>query len=242
MVKHFIKKIFVISISLLFIVFSFNACHQDVVVPDIDDGSGSDNEDNNINIQSYIIIKGNPDIINDCTPELAIFTEKENIIAMAFSGNAEDWSEWKDYSESYNQFNIASGFYGTTMESGTKTVYVRFKNANGTIFPQDFQESFSCSFEYIIQELYSIKIDPAVAEIKVGEKQDFMLRGYDLNLNEVPLDGGKVEWTKSCDVGELNPTIGLQTTYISPEMPGVRNISAHYGSLRTGVKIYILQD
>jgi len=188
------------------------------------------------------MVKGNPDIIKDCTPELDVFIEKANIISMSFSGNGKDWSEWVDYSKSYDQFNIASGFNGTTMESGNKTVYVRFKDTNGTIFPKDFQESVCCTFEYEMQKLYSIKIDPAEVEIKAGESREFMVKGFDLDLNEVPLDGEKVKWTKSCGVGELNPTEGVQTTYTTPENLGARDISAHYGSLGTGAKIYILQE
>lgn len=237
MMKHFLKNILLINICLLTI-FTFNSCHQLA----IDNGSVPDNDNNNINIYSYLMVKGNPDIIKDCTPELDVFIEKANIISMSFSGNGKDWSEWVDYSKSYDQFNIASGFNGTTMESGNKTVYVRFKDTNGTIFPKDFQESVCCTFEYEMQKLYSIKIDPAEVEIKAGESREFMVKGFDLDLNEVPLDGEKVKWTKSCGVGELNPTEGVQTTYTTPENLGARDISAHYGSLGTGAKIYILQE
>ncbi len=79
---------------------------------------------------------------------------------MSSSGNGEDWSEWVDYSQSYNKFNIASGLNGTTMESGSKTVYVRFKDKTGNIFQIDFQDSICCHFEYELQPLFPLEIEP----------------------------------------------------------------------------------
>jgi len=97
--KNIIERIFIINICLFNILF-FTACnHQDIISPNIDNGNSEYNEDNNISLESCLIIKGNPDIVKDCTPELTIFTEKENIVSMSFSGNAKDWSEWVDYSE-----------------------------------------------------------------------------------------------------------------------------------------------
>jgi hypothetical protein len=226
--------IFLFLIILLF----FSACQDNSIIPNIEE----DNE-NNITINAYIIIKGNTDVIKDCTPEFSIFTEKEDIVSMSFSGNGENWSEWVDYNQYYDQFNIASGLYGTKMESGAKTVYIRFKDTNGVIFPQNFQETVYCEFEYEMQELFSIRIEPREAEVKLGGMQDFVVKGYDLFAeNEVPLDGNKIEWSKPCAVGKLTPVSGLKTTYTAPEIIGTWNISAHYGSLGTGAKVHVLRE
>lgn len=226
-------------ISLFFIIMLFlNACHSHFVIPGLED----DNE-NSINTIDYIIIKGNTDITKDCTPEFSIFTEKTNIASMSFSGNGKDWSEWVAYSENYDQFNIANGLYGTDMESGIKTIYVRLKDMNGVIYPQNFQENICCDFKYEIQELFSIRIEPREAEVKPGGMQPFIVKGYDLFAeNEVPIDGKKIEWGKPCAVGKLTPILGLKTTYTAPEIIGTWNISVHYGSLGTGAKVYVIKE
>jgi len=129
------------------------------------------------------------------------------------------------------------------MESGIKTIYVRFKDINGVIYPQNLQEPICCEFEYEMQELFSISIEPNEIEIKQGGSHTFVVKGYNLfSKNEVPLDGKKIEWSKPCGTGDLNPTIGLRTTYTASEIIGPRNITAHYGSLGTGAKVYVIQE
>lgn len=51
---------------------------------------------------------------------------------MKFSNNGSNWTEYTDtaYATSYNGWNMISGYGGTTSE-GTKTVYVKFKDAVG---------------------------------------------------------------------------------------------------------------
>ena len=144
MIEHLAKKIIYIFICFFFI-FSINACNQSVIIPNINNDNEGVGiiEDNNIAIHSYLMVKGNYDIIKDCTPELAIFTEKEDVISMSFSGNSEEWSEWVGYIDNYNHFNIASGLYGTSRESGLKTVYVRFRDIEDNIFPEKHQEASS---------------------------------------------------------------------------------------------------
>ena len=228
-------KLFLIFLFVMILLF-FSACQDNIIIP-------NPIIDNNTQKSFYLSIKEKGDIITDCTPEFEITCEEESVSAMSFSGNGEDWSEWVDYSENYDQFNIANGLYGTKMESGAKTVYIRFKDTNDDIFPQDFQEPVCCEFEYEMQELFSISIEPNEIEIKQGGSHTFVVKGYDLfSKNEVPLDGEKVEWTKPCGVGRLVPTTGLKTTYTAPETPGTRNISAHYGSLGTGAKVYVIQE
>jgi len=234
----------VLIFTIIFISFFLNACHLGIVpTSEADEENGGSGEsDNNISIHSYLMIRGNSSPIIDCTPELVIYTEKEDIVSMSFSGNNTDWSQWVDYSEVYDQFNIASGFDGTNMDSGFKTLYVRFKDTTGTIYPQDLQSPICCDLEYEMQELFSIIIEPGEAEVRPGGSVEFSVHGYDLKLNEVPLNGDKIIWTKYCDVGKLEPVKGLKTTYIAPEIPGLRNISAHYGSLGTGAKIKVSQQ
>jgi hypothetical protein len=230
-------KLFLIFLFVLILLF-FNACHNHSIIPGIDG-----NEENSFTTNDYIMIKGNNGVIKDCTPEFSIFTEKENIILMSFSGNNIDWSDWVDYSENFDQFNIANGLYGTNMESGIKTMYVRFKDMNGVIFPQGFQEPVCCEFEYEIQELFSIRIEPREAEVKQGGMLDFEVKGYDhFAENEVPIDGNKIEWSKPCAVGKLSHISGLKTTYTAPEIIGTWNISAHYGTLGTGAKVYVINE
>jgi len=91
-------------------------------------------------------------------------------------------------------------------------------------------------------ELFSIKISPQEVTISVGGSCLFTLHGYDLKLNEVPLESSKVIWTKCCGVGELSPTIGLSTTYTAPSVSGKRNITAQYNNLKTGAVIIVVKD
>jgi hypothetical protein len=234
-IKKISNMIFICLIASFFLI----SCQWESTAPEI----GFDDNENEVNdtigIYSYIMIKGNHNIIKDCTPEFIIFTERENACFMSFSGDGNEWSEWIDYSRNYENFNIANGFNGTTIESGTKTIYIRFQDNEGDIFPKESHDPIYCSFEYEIQELFSIRIEPYEVEVSLGGSKEFTLRGYDVFMNEVPLDVNKIYWTKGCGAGELIPSVGMKTTYFSPKMPGVRNITAHYGSLSTGAIIYI---
>jgi hypothetical protein len=230
-------KLFLIFLFIMMLLF-FSACQSNFAIPSIDE-----NNETSINTNDYIMIKGNNGVIKDCTPEFSIFTEKLNIVSMSFSGNNINWSDWVDYNENYDQFNIANGLYGTEMESGIKTIFVRFKDINGVIFPQNFQEPVCCEFEYVMQELFSIRIEPCEVEVKPGGVQDFVVKGYDhFAENEVPIDGNKIEWSKPCAVGKLTPISGLKTIYTAPEIIGCWNISANYGTLGTGAKVHVLEE
>lgn len=233
------KKITIFLISFVFIFFISACTDSNIVLPVPEPGN---EEESSINIESFIMVKGNPEKVIDCTPELVIFTEKENVEEMSFSGNGEEWSEWVDYKQSYSDFNIASGLNGTEIESGDKIIYVRFRDEDGKVFPADNQISVCCNFKYEMQELFVIIIEPKEAKVKPGGSVKFSIHGYDLKFNEVPLYEDNISWTKGCDVGKLEPLNGLMTTYTAPEIPGLRNISAHYGSLGTGAKIFISQE
>ena len=238
------KKIQIIEKYFLFFLIVLNilipsSCQKDIINT-FGDINSIDNNSSIIHFDAFINIKGEIYTIKDCTPEFIIFNDNKNIISMSFSGNNKNWSEWVDFSEKYDQFNIANGFNGTEMESGIKKVYVKFKDFDGNIFPLDFQEPIFCSFYYEMQTLFSIRIEPLLAEIKPGGWQAFTVKGYDFfSKNEVPLDGKMIEWSKTCAVGKLNPVYGLDTTYTAPEISGIWNISAHYGSLGAGAKVYV---
>ena len=183
----------------------------------------------------WIIIENDLEIIKECTPVLAIYSE--GAAYMSFSGNGENWTEWEEYSTYYENFNIVNGLNGTEFSSGIKYVYVRFKDEEGDLSSLD--EIAFDTVEYEFGELFSIKIIPDEVVIKIGESHLFTLHGYDIKLNEVPLVGSKVTWTKTCGVGNLSPTTGLSTTYTTPSSSGSRNISGHYESLSTGADIIV---
>lgn len=190
--------------------------------------------------KGHIIIENGSSTTKSCTPLLEVFIE--NAVYMAFSGNGISWSSWIPYSLFYNDFNIADGTCGTTMGSGIKTIYVRFMDIFGGIYPDYAADEVIFSIiKYEMQELFSIKIEPVEATVKTGERISFKVRGFDLYLNEVPLSENKIIWSKTCLVGSLNPVMGLETTYIAPDIPGLRNISANYGKLSTGAKVYVIR-
>lgn len=186
----------------------------------------------------YVIIEKGNQLTKDCTPVLEIVVE--NAEYMAFSGNGSHWSSWIPYSHYYDDFNIADGTCGTTMNSGAKTIYVRFKDQSGNMFPDGSTEAIFATIQYEMQEFFSIKIEPKEVEIKTGESITLKVRGYDLYLNEVPLPVNQIVWSKPCMVGTLNPTLGLKTVYTAPDIPGLRNITANYGTLSTGAKVYVI--
>jgi len=186
----------------------------------------------------YLIIEQGAEITKDCTPSLAI--ESENAVYMSFSGDGVNWCEWEEYSTSYEEFNITNGLNGTGLSSGIKFIYVRFKDEEGNLSPSG--ELAFDTIEYEMGELYSIKIFPQEVTIPTGGSYFFTLHGYDLKLNEVPLDSSKTTWTKCCGVGNLSPVKGLSTTYTAPSISGEWNISAQYNSLQTGAVIIVRRN
>jgi hypothetical protein len=186
-----------------------------------------------------IIIENGAEFTKDCTPVLSI--QSDNAAYMSFSGDRESWSKWVEYNTSYDELNIANGLNGMVFSSGTKYIYIRFKDEEGNLSPSE--ELAYDIIEYEIAELYSIKIYPQKVTVPLGGSCTFTLHGYDLKmLNEVPLDGAKVYWTKCCGVGSLSNTTGLSTTYTAPRTPIPRNISAYYNNLGTGAIINVVDD
>jgi len=236
--KNIINFAIIILISILLIVFLTGCEDVNSITPSVIP------ESNLVPISTgpfsgLIIIENGAEFTKDCTPNLAIFSE--GAAYMSFSGDGQTWTDWIEYNTSYDEFNIANGLFGTKFGSGTKYVYVRFKDKEDNLSPSD-EYAFD-SIEYEMGELFSIKIFPQEVTIPVGGSCLFSLHGYDYgSKNEVPLDGSKVVWTKCCGVGNLSPTVGLSTIYIAPFIPGERNITAQYNNLKTGAKIIIVKD
>lgn len=227
-----------LALALIIILFLTMGCNTSII-PDAPSPSDEISGDSINPTAGNIIIAGGAVITKDCTPPLAIFSE--GAAQMSFSGDGESWTEWIDYDTSYEEFNIANGLNGTIFDSGTKYVYVRFKDQEEDILFSPDELAFD-AIEYEMGELYSIKISPPEVTMPVGGNYKFNLHGYDLKSNEVPLDNLKVTWTKPCGVGNLSPTTGLSTTYTAPFIAGERNITAYYNNLQTGAVVIILSD
>ena len=183
-----------------------------------------------------ILIEGGAGTTFDRTPELILYSE--GAAYMSFSGDGINWSEWVEYNTFYGDFNIANNLYGTELSSGLKYVYVRFKDENGKLSPPDNLSFDTINYEF--KDLNSIKIIPSEITMTIGSQYTFEVKGYDIDSNEVPLDGSQVIWEKSCGVGSLSDTSGLTTTYTAPTVTGEKDIMANCGPLRTGAKIEVV--
>ena len=172
----------------------------------------------------------------DPTPELTLYSEGASY--MSFSGNGKNWSEWVEYHTFYRDFNIANNLYGTEFSSGLKYVYVRFKDENGKLSPPDNLAYDTVNYQF--KDLNSIKIIPSEITMTVGSSYTFEVKGYDIDLNEIPLDGSQIIWEKSCGVGSWSDTSGLTTIYTAPTVTGERDVMANCGPLRTGAKIEVI--
>jgi hypothetical protein len=230
------KKIIIFNLLIILLISFFTGCTENIVIPIIDPGPSSNP---NESINEKITIENGAETTKDCTPVLTISSEGEAY--MSFSGDGNNWTDWLPYNSSYEEFNIANGLNGTIFGSGTKDVYIRFKDSEGNIFPIDIIPFDSIQYE--MQDLHFIKIIPRNVTVSIGENYFFTLHGYDLGgKNEVPLEGSKVTWTKCCGVGKLNPTTGLSTTYTAPLSLGKRDISAHYNNLGAGAVILVVNN
>ena len=127
-------------------------------------------------ISGWIVVENGIETIKDCTPVLSIYSE--GAAYMSFSGDGENWTNWVDYDDSYEEFNIANGLDGTEFGSGTRYVYVRFKDEDGNLSPSE--ELAWDAVNYEMGELFSIKILPQEATISVNSSYLFTLHGYDL--------------------------------------------------------------
>jgi hypothetical protein len=174
---------------------------------------------------SIVIADGN-EITDDSTPLLTIYAEGADY--MSFSGDGEEWSEWIPYAESYEDFDIASGECGTEFSQGEKYVYVRFKNENGDLSPQDDLAGDDISYRLSNLDLKYIKVEPTRLTMKVNTSQVFIAKGIDRNLNEVPLDGSKVSWSYCCNASTTPLSGSVTTTYTAPGGAGNKWLKATY--------------
>ena len=140
---------------------------------------------------------------------------------MSFSGDGEEWSEWIPYAVSCEDFDIASGEYGTEFSQGDKYIYVRFKNENGDLSPQDDLAGDDISYRLSNLDLKYVKVEPTGITMKVNTSQVFIVKGIDRNLNEVPLDGSKVSWSYCCHASTTPLSGSVTTTYTAPSGTGV---------------------
>lgn len=165
---------------------------------------------------------------SDSSPLITISSEGADY--MSFSGDGEEWTDWLPYAESYDEFDIASGQYGTEFSQGKKYVYVRFKNENGDLSPEDDGlASDNIIFRLSNLDLKYVIVEPAEITMKVNSEQVFTVKGIDHDLNEVPLDGSKVSWSYCCNASVIPIEGTVATTYTAPPKPG-RNkyIQANY--------------
>ena len=183
-----------------------------------------------------ISIEGGAETTFNRTPELTLYSE--GAAYMSFSGDGASWSEWIGYNTFYEDFNMVNNLNGTEFVSGLKYIYVRFKDNNESLSPLDNLAFDTINYEF--KDLKSIKIFPSEVTMTVGSQYTFEVKGYDIDSNEIPLDGSQIIWEKSCGVGNLSDTSGLNTTYTAPTVAGDRDIIASCGPLRTGVKIVVV--
>jgi len=165
-----------------------------------------------------IIIAGGDEITDDSTPLLTIYAEGADY--MSFSGDGEEWSEWIPYAVSCEDFNIASGECGTEFSQGDKYVYVRFKNENGDLSPQDDLAGDDISYRLSDLDLKYVIVEPSKITMKVNTEQVFIVKGIDHNLNEVPLDGSKISWSYCCNASTTPLEGSVTTTYTAPSGVG----------------------
>jgi len=221
------KKIYSLYLFIVLIIF-FTGCTDGIIpiLPTTIEGPAS----------GTILIEGGAESIYDRTPLLTVYSEGADY--MSFSGDGVNWSEWVEYSTFYEDFNIANNLYGTEFSSGLKYIYVRFKDENEKLSPSSNLAFDTINYEF--KDLNSIKIFPSEITMSVGSSYTFEVKGYDIDSNEVPLDGLKVNWVKCCGVGSLSNTSGFTTTYTAPTVAGERDIVVEYGPLRAGTKIMVV--
>lgn len=183
-----------------------------------------------------LLIEGGAKTTFDRIPALTLYSE--GAAYMYFSGDGVNWSEWVEYNSSYEGFNMVNNQNGTQFISGLKYIYVRFKDKNGKLSPSNNLAYDTINYEF--KKLNSIKIIPSEVTMTTGSQYTFEVKGYDIDANEVPLDGSLVIWEKCCGVGSLSNTSGLTTTYTAPNVSGERDVIANCGPLRVGAKIMVI--
>ena len=228
-------KIFILAFMLILFSLFFIGCEN--IIPNSPSNSGT----SIIPIgptSGWIIIENGAETVKDCTPSLSVYSEGADY--MSLSGDGVIWTDWIKYNTYYDKFNIANGLNGTKFGSGTRYVYVRFKDKEGNLSPSD--EFAFDAIEYEMGELFSIKIFPQEVTIPVNGSCLFTLHGYDLKLNEVLLDSSKINWIQCSCAGNLSPNTGLSATYTADSFPGALVIHAQYGNLKCVTHIKVVSN
>jgi hypothetical protein len=222
------KTIYLLYMFIVFILF-YAGCTTDItpISPVITAGPTS----------GTLLIEGGAETTYDRTPLLTVYSE--GAAYMSFSGDSASWSEWVEYNTTYEEFNIVNNLNGTEFSAGLKYVYVRFKDENGKLSPPDNLAFDTTNYEF--KDLKSIEIIPSETTITIGSSYTFEVEGYDIDSNEIPLDGSQIIWEKSCGVGSFSNTSGLTTTYTAPAVAGERDIMASCGPLRVGAKVVVVK-
>jgi len=228
-----LKNIAIFSILLTVISFFFTGCSSiNLTAPPTDIPTELSS--------GTIIIENGADFTLDCAPPMTVFCE--GAVYMAFSGDGENWTGWITYSSSYVGFNIANKFYGTVFGSGTKKVYVRFRDEQGNLSPAD--DIVYDTIFYNMPELRYFEISPKKTTIKLSGEASFTAIGWSEGKEyEVPIDGDKVNWTHCCGVGIVKPTQGLSTVYtpVGINSPCTKYITAYYEGKQASAEIVITE-
>ena len=221
------KKIYLLYLLIILIIFC-TGCNDGIapIFPTTTGGLTS----------GTVLIEGGADNTFNRTPELTLYSE--GTAYMSFSGDGASWSDWVEYNTTNEEFNIANNLNGTEFSAGLKYVYVRFKDGNEKLSPSSNLAFDTINYEF--KDINSIEIFPSNITMTVGSSYTFEVKGYDIDLNEIPLYGSQIIWEKSCGVGSLSDTSGLTTTYTAPTVTGERDIMANCGPLRTGAKIVVV--
>ena len=225
--KYRIRRTTYIFFALILFTLFYTGCSDIIYISPITTGGPT---------SGTIMIEGGAESTFDRTPLLTVYSERA--VYMSFSGDGASWSEWVECNTFYEDFNIANNLCGTEFSSGLKYIYARFKDENGKLSPSNNFAFDTINYEF--KDLNSIKIFPYEITMSVGGTYTFEVKGYDIDSNEVPLDGSKVNWVKCCGVGSLSNTSGLTTTYTAPTVAGERDIVVEYGPLRAGAKIMVV--
>jgi len=118
-------------------------------------------------ISGTILIDDGAETTFDRTPELTLYSEEADY--MSFSGDGEVWTDWIEYSPTYEDFSIANNLNGTEFNAGLKYVYVRFKDEN-----EKLSSSKNLAFDtinYEFKDLNSIKILPSKITMAVESRR-----------------------------------------------------------------------
>lgn len=222
------KNISILTIILITILILSTGCASNLTAPSIPENGLS---------KGTIIISNGEETVQDFTPGLTLLCE--GAAYMRLSGDGMEWTSWITYNTNYESFNISSNSNGATFGSGTKIVYVQFKDSEGNVSPSD--DLAYDTVVYNMPELSKLEIDPDSAEVNVNGKKTFSVTGWSSSKEyEIPLNGDNVTWEACCDA-KVSPVHALSTTYTAPSSSGnYYHIKAYYEGKQKTAMIYVI--